>query len=458
MPLFRGIPKEKYRKIENHYSPLVRKADREYIASKGSSEEKEKYSEYCLILSEHDRARDKLYKESEAAELAYFADHIEELYSEIQSYVKSNVRQIRLGQSLHNKWVEKMYPDEETVAYIIFRELTPHLDLLKDKAPEKHKAITQYIEKILKETRPQPKETVKITPKQVTKGVAPTDKVSQSLFDLDKNSVFYERDKEAVDVIVGRKKGKDITTAVSIDFSKLKGVQFSDNYMLNPFAQAVHNAMLSMYCAGNKGGSIAQLYRVMFGNKGTLHAPVKESLEELKEAVEKLRHTDVTIAITDEATLYPFKRAVIKNYVMPVKMVQVELNGEKADGFVFLDKPPLYEYASQKNQVNTFDIQNLNVPLNAGKDTAVLLDYLNERLAGIKNKKSKMSDVILYDTLYSLLQLDAPTEGARRKKEYDVRKKVKAILDSWQKEGIISGYEEELEKPSNRIRSIKILP
>lgn len=366
-----------------------------------------------------------------------------------------------------------IYTDEKKLYNALMTAYPELIDYLRSHAPEKYQEFVDFIHFSIKgreelverlnnlgENNP-----VKISPKKVSRAVQTIDKISNTLFDTDKNGIFYERaneedkerDNEAVDVIVGRKKGKDITTAVSIDFSKLDDVQFSNDYMLDPFAQAVHNAMLSMYLAGNKGGSIAQLYRVMFGNKDTLH-PDEIRLQEVKRAVEKLRHTDATITITDEAKLYPFKRAVIKNYVMPVKMVEVSINGEKADGFIFLDQPPLYEYASQKNQVNTLDIQNFNVPLNAGKDTAVLLDYLNERLAGIKNKKSKMSDIILYDTLYSRLQLDAPTEGARRKKEYDVRKKVKAILDSWQKEGIISGYEEELEKPSNRIRSLRIFP
>lgn len=423
------------------------------------------------------------WKEAEQEELKYYPDHITELVEDIKEAVRTVIPGIY---GIYQAWgtnprvnykgmiisttitiygysfASALAQNREDLKSAILQSLKLQLELLQNKAPKKYETVLRFIDKEIQRVFA-PKESVKLNTRRTEKGVATVDKISQSLFDTDKNSPFYELDEEgknkAVAVAVGKKKGKDVNTAVAINFSELKGVQFSNNYMLDPFARAVHNAMLSIYCAGNKGCSIAQLYRVMYGNTDTRHVPDGAGLKQLEEAVEKLRHTDVMINATDESEVlgYKFQRVRIKNYVMPVKMVEVVINGKKADGFVFLDQPPLYEYARQKGQVNTFDIKNFNVPISAGEDKAVLTNYLSERLQGIRNKKSKMSDVILYDTLYSRLQLDAPTEATLRAKKRDVRKKVKAILDSWKKEGIISDYEEETEKPSNRIRSVKIL-
>ena len=60
----------------------------------------------------------------------------------------------------------------------------------------------------------------------------------------------------------------------------------------------------------------------------------------------------------------------------------------------------------------------------------------------MKNPGNKQSNNIVYDTIYKQLEIDAPSDGALRKKKADVRKKVKTLLDYWKKEKFIKGYTE----------------
>ena len=60
----------------------------------------------------------------------------------------------------------------------------------------------------------------------------------------------------------------------------------------------------------------------------------------------------------------------------------------------------------------------------------------------IKNPNNRQSPNIVYDTIYKQLKIEAPTDGALRKKKADVRKKIKTILDYWKKEKFIKDYTE----------------
>ena len=80
----------------------------------------------------------------------------------------------------------------------------------------------------------------------------------------------------------------------------------------------------------------------------------------------------------------------------------------------------------------------------------------------ILNPNSRIRNTILYETLYQLAGIDAPTEATLRAKKRDLRDKVRKILDVWTNEGLIYGYEEldEDGKPvtnGKKIAKIKIL-
>lgn len=416
-------------------------------------------------LREREAKKNEILQNALARELQYFEEHPKELFSKLKEFIKKDITAIVEDKKPTDSYLESLYGNKEDPVgkYIFTSGLVYHVTTLVNNTPGAYKKLAEYISKTFETERKkledkakalQEVELVKVTPKRVKKYQQPIDKISQSLFNANENLPYYDND--ATDVVIltlkGKRKAQEVTTAVAIDISKLEGIYFSNGVMLDRYNKAIHDAMLSMYLAGNKGGSLNQLYKVINGNKETLKAPEEKTLKDIREAVNKLRLTDVAIDASEEAKLYGFSKAKIKNYLMPVKIVEVEINGNKAEGFVFLDEPPLYTYARQKNQINAGNIEYFNVPLNTTPENIKLTSYLFERVQGAKNEKSKLGPVILYEAIYKILELD---ENATKQKRSDVRKKVKEIFNTWIRAGFIEGFEEI--KENSTVVKIKIL-
>ena len=276
--------------------------------------------------------------------------------------------------------------------------------------------------------------------KSVAKFLQPVDKVSQEIFKKGENEDFYNGG--IVDLVVsGKDTKREITTAVSINIDNFDDVKMSNDVMLDPYNRAVHNALVSIYEAGNEHATINQIYRVMNGNRETLKAPEEETKKAIMESVEKLRHSEITIDLSNEAKIYNFKKLKIKDFIIPAMIVTAEVNGQVIDCIKFRGEPPLATYSKQKKQINTCDIKMLDIPLNNSKENIIIKNYLLERVQGIINKKSRLNNVILYETLYKYLGLDENEKTIRIKRQR-VRQKVHIILEAWIKAGYIKGFED----------------
>ena len=88
----------------------------------------------------------------------------------------------------------------------------------------------------------------------------------------------------------------------------------------------------------------------------------------------------------------------------------------------------------------------LNVPVSNTKDNIPLKGFLVRRVENIKNKKSKIGNVIWYDSIYEYLDVkpeNFKTSALYWNKRAAIRKATKIILDDWKKEGFIYDYREE---------------
>ena len=271
---------------------------------------------------------------------------------------------------------------------------------------------------------------------------APADKIYHSLFDPSKTPTFY--DKLKVIVEVGQKGGKPVKTFVSINVDKLQDVTFSKGVMVDPFNRAIHNIAVSLYAAGNKHITPRMIYEAMNGYQRK-HKPPEQLYEAIMESMRKLMLTSIKIDATEEAEKLGLNVLRLENYLLPVNITAVAINGQEVEAFTFMDEPPLYTYASKKKQISRCDIGLLAADISMTPENIVIRDYLLERVTSMKSKKSKLLNVIRYDTLYEYLELTAPNENALRQRKSDVRTKVRTILNAWSTAGFIEGYEEELE-------------
>ena len=94
----------------------------------------------------------------------------------------------------------------------------------------------------------------------------------------------------------------------------------------------------------------------------------------------------------------------------------------------------------------------MNTPVNKTKEIITLQGYLQRRIVAMKG--SKLSKNILYDTIYSQIQIEAETDGALKKKKSKIREQIREILNDWKAKEFIKDYKEETR--GRELYSIKI--
>ena len=296
--------------------------------------------------------------------------------------------------------------------------------------------------------------------KRPEKYISPTDKISKYIFDITKNALFYEPNGAAVKVgsisrrESGVKKEFPVTTAVSLKLDKNNSnIKFSNNAMLDPYCRSVHNAIATLYAAGNTDMTIDMIYRAMKGGteEGEMDSPGEVARKKISEAIDLLLRTIMTIDASQETKYYGRADFQFKGHVLPAQIFTAKVTGvEVKDCIKLLAEPPLYTYAQRSNQINSCDIKMLKMPISNTEENVIIRDYLLEQVLDMQNEKSRRNNVILYDTLFRYLGL----ENALKQKKSDVRKKVHAIFDNWIKEGFIKGYNDVKEGKS--ISKVKI--
>ena len=273
--------------------------------------------------------------------------------------------------------------------------------------------------------------------------VSPIDKLAQTIFDSRKNSTLYS--KPSVDVWVGDKNKTPVSITVSVDITELeKYISFSNDTMLAPYNRAIHDAVISLYDAGNTHFTPDMVYHFLNGNSRNDKAP-EGFRKSLDEALTKLMRTIITIDAGEEAEAFNLKDFQYKGYVLPLTYTRATINGQDCECWKILDRPPLLALAERKSQINRGEANLLNTGLNATHDNVVITHYLIEQILTMQNEHSDRNNVILYDSIYEYLGIDAPNTNALKQRKLDIRKKVKAILDAWVKAGFISGYGEQLD-------------
>ena len=316
------------------------------------------------------------------------------------------------------------------------------LSIIETSIKESKRTLAKVKKNLGKTSKDDVSTVVKAVATRATEFFAPVDKISQSLFNPQKTNTFYDNLKVIIEV--GKKGGKQVKTFVSINVDELQGVTLSNGVMVNPFNRAIHNVAVSLYAAGNKHITPRMIYEAMNGYQRK-HKPPEQLYEAIMESMRKLIHTFIKIDATEEADKFGLDNLRLENYLLPAKITAVSMNGQEVEAFSFMDEPPLYTYASKKKQISRCDIGLLAADVSMTPENVVIRDYLLEMVTTFKSKKSKLLNVIRYDTLYEYLELTAPTEETLRAKKRDVRAKVRTILNTWTKAGFIEGYEEEFE-------------
>lgn len=318
-------------------------------------------------------------------------------------------------------------------------------------APEKlrneHiKAIRQLTKEVWKYHQERLKPRIEARTSYPKEWVAPIDKVSSKAFNGMLNYGRFEK-------IALEKKGskKEITTIINIDFDDLgKNVVLSGRKELEPFDRDVHDAIVSLYVGGNELITPQMIYQVLTGNPNVRLTGNRQ--KEISESITKCMFTRVDLDASEDAKAYGFENLKYQGSLIAAEKITAKLNGQVTEALRVFRPPILYEYADKKNQIARFDIKLLNTPVNKTKEIITLQGYLQRRIVAMKG--SKLSKNILYDTIYSQIQIEAETDGALKKKKSKIREQIREILNDWKAKEFIKDYKEETR--GRELYSIKI--
>lgn len=279
-------------------------------------------------------------------------------------------------------------------------------------------------------------------------------KVDNITFDDERNSAIYDAvNEEDVSINVGRaNSNKRVETLIYIDFNDAKksGITISNEERITPYDREIHNAVASLAAEGNQYISTSMIFQLLSGNTSDERNKMsEETRKRILRSIEKMSATRITVNASAEVKAGMIAKATYVNYLIPSKRVEIILNGQRVkDCIQLLDSLPLFDYASQKNQIASIDIKMLDAPIQNSPENITLKGYLLRRIMAISNskyKKNNMNNVIRYDTIYQYLKVQASTKDLLNHKRKQIRDKVKKLLDFWKKEKLIKNYKEEKE-------------
>lgn len=278
-------------------------------------------------------------------------------------------------------------------------------------------------------------------------------KVSQKITEVDITA-------EKVGLAVGGKNETDVVTYITLSYA-VDDVSLSRR--LEPFDRIVHNAVGSLWNAGNRVITVAQVYRAMTGSK--IKIP-KAPLERIEKSLDKQRITLVSLDFSAElrgktveydGETITADKAKAETYMLNASKTTVDTaNGRRAVGYIINEPPVLYRHAKITGQMITHPQRLLEETSKkiGNKETDLLIrDYLLQRIKPMGRKGSRLSKQIKFKTIYDNIGASVGTNRAEVKRLND---RIKRCLDALKDLGVILGYEEYRDGRSHKLVGVTV--
>lgn len=217
---------------------------------------------------------------------------------------------------------------------------------------------------------------------------------------------------------------------------------------LSKFDFLIHDAINSIYQAGNEYMTYNTIANVINGNPGNNYNPSPKTRREIEDSVKALIYTPIIMDFSQEAQAYKtgFDYHEGKNYqylgnVIHGEIVTEKVNGQITEGVLHvLKEPVLYSLARKKDQIATIPIKVLNSPVNMTMGAFELRDYLMRRIERMRPGKGKPKDLkqrtILLTSMYEAIGAD--------KKQWNQKQRLLStaieFLDDWKSKDYICDY------------------
>lgn len=231
---------------------------------------------------------------------------------------------------------------------------------------------------------------------------------------------------------------KKILTKVSLNYDDSNIQIYDKDRRFTPYDRTVHNAVCSLFEAGNTNFTPDQVYRAMNGLDDQQYVS-PQSVGAITRSLDKQRRIYAKVDYTNEAKAYrkDVRSCIVEDHILSAKKITLEAGGHKVTGYKLNNKPILYEYAQLTGQVLTVPSKLLNTKdvIRSTEDVIIIREYLIRRIEVMKKNKDQ-SNRILLERVYEELNEPEPTKETSRK----VRNIIDALLKKYATEKYIKDY------------------
>lgn len=243
------------------------------------------------------------------------------------------------------------------------------------------------------------------------------------------------------DILVIDKPKKEVITKISLNYDDNNIEIFDKNKRFTPYDRTVHNAICSIYEAGNINFTPNQVYRCMNGlNDNEKVSP--QAIGAVTRSIDKTRRIYAKANYENEAKAWKkdIDKCIIEDNILSAKKITLEAGGNEVVGYKINSKPILYEYAQVSGQVLTVPSSLLNTKdkINSSKEVTIIREYLIRRIEVMKGKNNKhQAKKIKLEAIYEELGLKKVTKDKSRK----IRNTTTKLLESFKNKKYIKNYE-----------------
>lgn len=233
----------------------------------------------------------------------------------------------------------------------------------------------------------------------------------------------------AVEGKADKDNGKKRTVYYGIDFCDEK---LQVNQKLTALDQRVHDAIGTLYNAGNEYMSLSQIAAVM-GNRSN---PSTNMIERIEKSIYKMMTAAVILDQTEDYSKYT-ELVIEKKYignVLAAERKMATINGQLvADALHLYREPILMEFARVRGQLSRVPKEVIENTKRQTDNNIAIETYLMQRIARMKDPKAKAIKKIRYDAIFK----DAELVGKQQQRAMST---IFEYLDHYKKVGWIEGY------------------
>lgn len=228
----------------------------------------------------------------------------------------------------------------------------------------------------------------------------------------------------------GSKKQADILYSVNFDDLEESGLNVVKR--ITAFDKRVQLAANALYQNTGELMTVSQIYATM----GNDTRPNKTQIDKIYTSLEKMRLIPIRVDNTSEHKLYPnIEKFVYNGVMLPWESVDAIVNGQRAEGVIHLFRePPLVSFAKSRKQITTIPRALLASPISKTEVHLLIDDYLITRISRLKKSNGKVSNKLLFETIFSKVGINTRLQKSRAKEA------IIKYLDHYKECDFIKGY------------------